>query len=128
MLLSCKARLIPKEQPTSDSFRRYRAIWGALTQGYPGQRAGTVARHVTTLAAMMSGIVVRQSTPLPSIATQVPDGVQAESRVTRCTRWGRKEPLPTAVDLGPYAKGFLAHLPSRPSCASSTAVWLGRAR
>ena len=88
----------------SDNLRRYRAIRDALTQGYPGQATGTVARHVTTLAAMISGIVGSKSTPLPSIATKVPDGVQAESRVKRFTRWVRNDQITTAVSFVPYAR------------------------
>ena len=38
----------------SDNLRRYRAIRAALTQGYPGQPTGTVARHLTTLAALIN--------------------------------------------------------------------------
>jgi len=32
----------------SDNLRRYRAIRDALTQCYPGQPSGTVARHLIT--------------------------------------------------------------------------------
>ena len=32
--------------------RRYPAIRNVVTQWYPGRRTGTVARHVTTLAAL----------------------------------------------------------------------------
>ena len=38
-----------------DNLRRYRAIREALTQCYPGQPSGTVARHLSTLAALISG-------------------------------------------------------------------------
>ena len=48
----------------SDNLRRYRAIRDALTQWYPGQPTGTVARHLTTLAALISGIVGSKSTQL----------------------------------------------------------------
>ena len=58
----------------SDNLRRYRAIRDALTQGYPGKPTGTVARHLTTLAALISGIVGSKSTQLPSVATKIPDG------------------------------------------------------
>ena len=71
----------------SDNLRRYRAIRDALTQGYPGSPTGTVARHLTTLAALISGIVGSKSTQLPSIATKIPDGSKPESRVKRLTRW-----------------------------------------
>ena len=71
----------------SDNLRRYRAIRDAFTQGYPGQPTGTVARHLTTLAALISGIVGSKSTQLPSVATKIPDGTTPESRVQRLTRW-----------------------------------------
>ena len=71
----------------SDNLRRYRAIRDALIQWYPGQPTGTVARHLTTLAALSSGIVGSKSTQLPSVATTIPDGTKPESRVKRVTRW-----------------------------------------
>ena len=58
----------------SDNLRRYRAIRDALTQCYPGQPSGTVARHLITLAALISGIVGSKSTQLPHIAAKVPNG------------------------------------------------------
>ena len=64
----------------SDNLRRYRAIQDALIQWYPGQPTGTVVRHLTTLAAFISGIVGSKSTQLPSVATKIPDGTQLESR------------------------------------------------
>ena len=56
----------------SDNLRRYRAIRDALTQCYPGQPSGTVARHLSTLAALISGIVGSKSTQLPHIAAKSP--------------------------------------------------------
>jgi Transposase DDE domain len=94
----------------SDNLRRYRAIRDALTQGYPGQPTGTVARHLTTLAAMISGIVGSQSTQLPKIATQVPDGTKPESRGKRFARWVRNDRITTDVYFVPYAQLLLAHL------------------
>src|SRR5713101_3392195 len=70
-----KARPVQKEHTMSDNLRRYRAIRDALTQGYPGQPTGPVARHLTTLAALISGIVGSKSTQLPKIAAHVPDGL-----------------------------------------------------
>ena len=71
----------------SDNLRRYRAIRDAFTQWYPDQPTGTVARHLTTLAALLSGIVGSKSPQLPSVATTIPDGAKPESRVKRMTRW-----------------------------------------
>ena len=94
----------------SDNLRRYRAIHAALTQGYPGQPTGTVARHLTTLAALISGIVGSKSTHLPQIAMKVPDGTQAESRVKRFARWARNDRITEEVYFVPYAQVLLAHL------------------
>jgi hypothetical protein len=94
----------------SDNLRRYRAIRDALRQGYPGQPTGTVARHLTTLAAMISGIVGSKRTHLPQIATKVPDRTQAESRVKRFARWVRNARLTEEVYFGPYAQVLLAQL------------------
>ncbi len=99
-----------KESTRSDNLRRYRAIRAALIQAYPGQPIGTVARHVTTLAAMISGMVGSKSTPLPHMATHVPDSTQAESRVKRFARCGRQAKLTTEVYLLPYARMVLAQL------------------
>jgi hypothetical protein len=93
-----------------DNLRRYRAIRDALIQGYPGQLPGPVARHLTTLAALISGIVGSKRTPLPHIATQVPDGTQAESRVKRFARWVRNDRITEEVYCVPYAQVLLAHL------------------
>jgi hypothetical protein len=42
---------------------------------------------LTTLAALISGIVASKSIQLPKVAAHVPDGTQPESRVKRLTRW-----------------------------------------
>jgi Transposase DDE domain len=94
----------------SDNLRRYRAIRDALTQGYPGKPTGTVARHLTTLAALISGIVGSKSTQLPSVATKIPDGTKPESRVKRLTRWLDNERILEELYFLPYAEILLAHL------------------
>src|SRR5207344_2624701 len=108
-----KARPIQKEQTMSDNLRRYRAIRDALTQWYPGQPTGTVARHVTTLAALISGIVGSKSTQLPSVATKIPDGAKPESRVKRFTRWLDNERILEEVYFLPYVDILLTQLASR---------------
>ncbi len=85
-----------------DNLRRYRAIRGAFTQGYPGQPTSTVARHVTTLAALISGMVGSKSTPLPRVATTIPDGAKPESRVKRLTRWLDNARIVEEVSFLPY--------------------------
>src|SRR2546429_4937658 len=94
----------------SDNLRRYRAIRDALTQCYPGQPSGTVARHLNTLAALISGIVGSKSTQLPTIATKVPDGTKPESRVKRFARWFDNAHILEEVYFLPYAEVLLRHL------------------
>jgi hypothetical protein len=91
----------------SDNLRRYRAIRDAVTPWYPGQPTGTVARHLTTLAALISGMVGRKSTQLPSVATKIPDGAKPESRVKRLTRWLDNERILEEVYFLPYVDHLL---------------------
>ena len=94
----------------SDNLRRYRAIRQALTQCYPSEPRGQMARHLNTLAALISGIVGSQSCQLPRIATKIPDGAKPESRVKRLSRWLKNEGIEEAVYFLPYADILLSHL------------------
>jgi hypothetical protein len=94
----------------SDNLRRYRAIRRALTQDYPGEPTGNVARHLNTLAAFISGIVASKSTQLPKIASHVPDGTKWESRVKRLARWVGNDVITEEVYFLPYAKLLLTRL------------------
>ena len=93
----------------SDNLHRYRAIREALIQGYRGELHGRGVRHLTTLAALISGIVGGKSTQLPHIATKVPDGTKPESRVKRFTRWLDNDRILEEVYFLPYAALFLTH-------------------
>jgi hypothetical protein len=77
---------------------------------------------LTTLAALISGIVGSKSTQLPRIATKVPDGTQAESRVKRFARWVHNDKITTEVYFVPYAQMLLAQLASRRLYSSSMAA------
>jgi len=94
----------------SDNLRRYRAIRQALTQCYPGEPHGQRARHLNTLAALISGIVGSKSCQLPSIATQIPDGAKPESRIKRFTRWLKNDGIEEEVYFLPYADILLSCL------------------
>lgn len=94
----------------SDNLRRYRAVRDALIQWYPGQPSGTVARHLTTLAALISGIVGSKSTQLPHIAAKVPNGAQPDSRVKRFARWVDNAHILEELYFLPYAEVLLRHL------------------
>jgi Transposase DDE domain len=94
----------------SDNLRRYRAIRDALIQCYPGQPSGPVARHLITLAALISGIVGSKNTQLPHIAAKVPNGTQPESRVKRLARWLDNAHILEEVYFRPDADVLLRHL------------------
>ena len=94
----------------SDNLRRYRAIRDALMHAYPTPPTGNFARHVQTLAALISGIVGSKSTQLPHIATKVPDSTKPESRVTRFARWVDNAHILEEVYFLPYAAVLLRHL------------------
>jgi hypothetical protein len=99
-----------KEHTMSDNLRRYRAIRHALVQCYPTSSQGNFARHLNTLAALISGIVGSKSTQLPHIATKVPDGTKPESRVKRFARWCDNAHILEEVYFLPYADVLLRHL------------------
>jgi hypothetical protein len=65
---------------------------------------------LTTLAALISGIVGSHSTQLPKIATQVPNGTKPESRVKRFARWVDNDAITAEVYFIPYAEILLRHL------------------
>src|SRR5262247_4224451 len=94
----------------SDNLRQYRAIREALRQAYPGELQSRCARHLTTLAAMISGIVASKSTQWPKVAAKVPTGTKPESRVKRCARWLDNARILEEVYFLPYAEILLAHL------------------
>src|SRR5215510_1125689 len=93
----------------SDNLRPYRAIRAALRQAYPGEPQGWGARHLTTLAALISGIVASQRTQLPKVAAKVPTGIKPESRVKRFARWLDNAHILEEVYFLPYAALLLAH-------------------
>ena len=91
----------------SDNLRRYRAIRRALTQCYPGEISGRMAQHVTTLAALISGIVGSRSSQMPSIAMKIPDRAKLESRVKRLSRWLDNDAIKEEIYFLPYAEMLL---------------------
>jgi hypothetical protein len=93
----------------SDNLRQSRAIREALRQAYPGEPQGRCARHLTTLAAMIRGIVASKSTQLPQVAAKVPKGAKPESRGKRFARWLDNERILEEVYFVPSAEILLAH-------------------
>ena len=75
-----------------------------------GEPSGNRARHLTTLAALISGLVASRSSQLPQIALKVPAGNKPESRVKRYTRWMGNESVTEEIYFLPYAQMLLACL------------------
>src|SRR5918998_3120633 len=98
----------------SDNLRRSRAILDTLQQLSPTALTKQQARHLRTLAALISGIVGSRQTHLPAIASKVPDQTQRESRVKRFHRWLANEHVSPDLFFLPFAHALLqslAHLP-----------------
>ena len=94
----------------SDNLRRYSAIKQALKQLYPFEPQGQLARHLNTMAALISGIVGSQRVNLPAVASKVPDGSKKESRVKRFSRWLKNERIEGEVYFMPFAEALIAGL------------------
>ena len=106
--------LITKEDTMSDNVRRYRAVRKALNDLYPFDPQGNLARHLNTLAGLISGIVGSQKTSLPHVAGKVPDGTLSDSRVKRFTRFISNEGIDLETYYLPYAEVLLATLSNFP--------------
>ncbi len=94
----------------SDSRRRFRVIRKALHKLYLNQAQGNLARHLDTLAAIISGIVGSRSSQLPQIAGKVPDGNKVESREKRFSRWVNNEKIERELYFLPFAEALLQSL------------------
>ena len=98
----------------SDNYRRYQVVLTALKQFYPGEPQGNVARHLSTLAWLMSGIVGSQRTNYRAIAKKAPDGNKVESRIKRFSRWVNNDRIDLETYFAPYAIALLVSLAQRP--------------
>jgi len=94
----------------SDSRRVYRAIRQAVKQLYPSEPQGNLARHLNTLAGMVTGIVLGKSCQLPTLASKAPDDTLAESRSKRFSRWLQNETITAETYFLPFIQALLANL------------------
>jgi hypothetical protein len=97
----------------SDNRRVYRTIRTTMRQLYPSEPKGNQVRMLTTLAAMVSGIVLGKSCQLPTIARKTPDPAKAESRVKRYSRWVQNERIDYEGYYLPFVSQLLNHLASK---------------
>ena len=103
-----------KEYPLSDNLKRYFAIKNALKQMRPTKPTGNVARHLDTLAMLVSGIVGGQKWHLPAIARKIPGKEKPQSRVRKMERWLANEKIDHATYFQPYVEALLKSLPDGP--------------
>ncbi|MCI0560723.1 MAG: transposase [Nitrososphaera sp.] len=94
----------------SDNRRVYRTIRITLKQLFPTEPKGNFARNLSTLAAMVAGIVQGKSSQLPTMARPAPEGAKAESRVKKYRRWLQNERTGYEAYYLPFAQEILANL------------------
>ncbi len=94
----------------SDNRRRFVAIHKAIKKLYPTQPRGNTARHLTTLAMLISGIVASKSVNLPAIAGKVPAMTKVDSQVKRFSRWVDNQRVDYECYYLPYAQQLVASL------------------
>jgi hypothetical protein len=93
-----------------DNRRVYRTIRMAMKQLFPTEPKGNFARQLTTLAALVAGIVQSRSCQLPAIARKTPDRAKADSRIKRYSRWVQNDRIEYAGFYLPFVSELLAHL------------------
>ena len=91
----------------SDNLRVYRAIHQSLHQLYPTEPKGDFARHLTTLAMLICGVVQSRKSQLPSIAGKVPDRSRPQSRIKRLSRWLKNGRVTAEAFFLPFARALL---------------------
>jgi hypothetical protein len=94
----------------SDSRRTYRALKKAILQLYPTKPQGNLARHLTTLVGLVSGIVLSKSCQLPKIASKVPGEVHPDSRTKQFSRWVNNETITFDRYFLPFLEPLLVKL------------------
>ena len=98
----------------SDNLKRYCDILAALRKLCRTEPTGNHARHLTTLALFISGIVGSRKCQLGAVASKAAPGSLRESRIKRLTRWVQNERITPEVYFLPYLDALLASLPAGP--------------
>lgn len=94
----------------SDNRRIYRHIMSSLRQLYPKQLTGNQARHLNTLAGMITGIVQSKSCHFEAMARKAPDHSKPTSRAKRFTRYVQNKKVDTETFFLPFIRELLAGL------------------
>jgi hypothetical protein len=94
----------------SDSRRVHRAIKEAMKQLYPEEPRGNLARHLATLAGMVTGLVLGKSCQLPKMASKIPGEVHPDSRVKQMSRWVQNDGITFRLYFLPFVQPLLTNL------------------
>lgn len=93
-----------------DNHHVYRRISQGLRQLYPKQMTGRQARHMNTLAGMISGIVRSGKCHLKAMAKKAPDRSKVESRSKRFTRYVQNKQVDAQTYYLPFIEALLVGL------------------
>ena len=93
-----------------DNHRVYRRIIESLRQIYPQKLSGRQARHMNTLAGMVSGIVRSGKSQLKAMAKKAPDSSKVESRIKRFSRYLQNEDINAQTYFVPFIEALLVGL------------------
>ncbi len=99
---------------SGDNFRRYLAVRADLREFYPDEPKRNVARHLNTLAGLISEIRGSKRTNYPEIAKKAPDGNKPTSREKRFWRWVNNERVDYETYFAPFAVAWLLRPADRP--------------
>jgi hypothetical protein len=94
----------------SDSRQVHQAVQTALKRLYPEEPRGNLARHLNTLASLITGIVLSKSSQLPKIAAKVPGQIQDDSQTKQFSRWAQNEWITAGLYFLPFVLPLLTVL------------------
>ncbi|MEK7811509.1 MAG: transposase, partial [Pseudomonadota bacterium] len=81
-----------------------------VKQLYPEEPQGNLARHLETLACLVSGIVLSKSCQLPKVASKAPGDVHPDSRTKQLGRWVQNEHITFGLYFLPFVQPLLSVL------------------
>lgn len=93
-----------------DNHHVYRRIRKSLRQIYPKRLTGRQARHMNTLAGMVSGIVRSGKSQMKAMAKKAPDQSKVESRIKRFSRFVQNEGVDAQTYFLPFLEALLVGL------------------
>lgn len=101
----------------SDNIKRFNAIRKALLKYYPNTPTKRQNQHLSTLAALIAGIVASKSSHLPQIAAKAPDSAKPESRAGRYSRLLQNENVTETAYFMPFVQDLVEALAQRGTLA-----------